>query len=151
MAQTLVDLLTHIVFSTKHRKRIIHPEIEPSLHRYIGGIANNLKSRCLAVNGTEDHLHLLISLSKTIALSDFVRELKVSSAKWVKAQGRNDLMSFGWQDGYGAFAVCRREAPAVIEYIARQKEHHGRLSFEDEYRALVRKAELEFDERYLFD
>ena len=151
MTQTLVELLTHIVFSTKHRKRLIHPEIEPGLHRYMCGIADNLRSRCLAINGVEDHLHLLVSLSKTIALSDLVRELKVSSTKWVKAQGRNDLRLFGWQDGYGAFAVCKREAPAVINYIARQKEHHGRMSFEDEYRALVRKAGLEFDERYLFD
>jgi REP element-mobilizing transposase RayT len=151
MTQTLVDMPIHIVFSTKHRKRIICPEIEPDLFRYMQGIAHNLASRCLAVNGTEDHVHLLVALSKTITLSNFVREVKVSSTKWVKQHGPRSAGTFGWQDGYGGFAVSRRNVPAVVDYIARQKERHARVSFEDEYRTLLRNAELEYDERYLFD
>jgi REP element-mobilizing transposase RayT len=151
MATTLVDNLLHIVFSTKRRRRLITPDAEPLLYRYIGGIVRSLDSRCLAINGVEDHLHLLISLSKTVALSEFMRQVKGSSAKWLKQQDERVFRDFGWQDGYGSFSVSRSRVPLVLEYIARQKEHHRSVSFEDEYRALVVKAQIAFDERFLFD
>ena len=150
MAQTLVDHLSHVVFSTKRRERIILPEIETRLFTYMSGTARNLGCPCLAINGTEDHLHLLVSLSKTLALSAFVRELKSAASRWVKST-YSACGAFAWQDGYGSFSVSRSVAPAVIRYIERQKEHHRRMSFEDEYLGLVRKHGLEFDERYLFD
>ena len=151
MATTLVDTLLHVVVSTKHRRRLIAPDIEPQLYRYVGGIIRSLDSRCLAINGVEDHVHLLISLSKKVALSEFMRQVKGSSAKWLKHQDARVFGDFGWQDGYGSFSVSRSRVPFVVDYIARQKEHHGRVSFEDEYRALVVRAQIAFDERYLFD
>ena len=151
MAQTLVTTYSHIVFSTKHRQRLITDSIEQRLYRYITGIVTNLDSRCVAINGVEDHLHLLAALSKNHALSAFMREVKASSARWIKDQDRGAYRAFAWQDGYGGFSVCTSDLPKVVEYIERQKEHHRRMSFEDEYRALVRKAGVAFDERYLFD
>jgi REP element-mobilizing transposase RayT len=151
MAQTLVDMLSHVVFSTKHRERSIPATIESQLYRYMSGIVRDLQSRCVAINGTADHVHMLISLSKNVALSALMCQVKGSSAKWLKAQDRRAFRAFGWQDGYGAFSVSRSIAPRVVDYIARQKQRHERMTFEEEYRLLVRKAEVEFDEQYLFD
>jgi putative transposase len=150
MARTLVELFLHVVFSTKNRSNLIHPEIEAELHRYIAGIVANLDSRCFAINGTENHLHTLVSLGKTIALSDLVREIKKGSASWLK---RQDAVSRGfyWQDGYGAFSVGRPDLPAVKRYIASQKEHHRRVTYEEEFIALLRENGIEYDERYLWD
>jgi putative transposase len=151
MAQTLVTSFYHVVFSTKHRQRLITTAIEPRLFRYLTGIVTNQDSRCLAINGVEDHLHMLVALSKNHALSEFMRNLKASSTKWLKTQDHGAHRTFGWQDGYGAFSVSTSNVEKVVGYIARQKEHHQRTSFEDEYRALVRRAGLTPDERYLFD
>ena len=151
MAQTLVDMLSHVVFSTKHRERSIPAAIAPRLYRYMSGIVRDLQSRCVAINETADHVHMLISLSKNVALSALMCQVKGSSAKWLKTQDRRAFRAFGWQDGYGAFSVSRSIAPRVVEYIARQKQRHQRITFEEEYRLLVCKAEVEFDERYLFD
>ena len=150
MASTLVTMLSHIVFSTKHRKPLIHPEIESPLYRYMRGIVGNLDSRCLAINGVENHVHLLVSLAKTLALSDFIRDLKSSSTRWVQ---RNGAVAgrFQWQDGYGAFSVSASHVPSVISYIERQKEHHRRITFEDEYLALARRYDHDVDMRYVFD
>jgi REP element-mobilizing transposase RayT len=149
MAQTLVSQLMHVVFSTKHRSPLIRPEIEPALFPYLGGIARQFGSRCLAVNGTEDHVHLLVSLAKTIALSDLVREIKKGSSAWMREKWATP-QRFRWQEGYGAFSVSRSNVPAVERYIASQKAHHRRVSFEDEYLALLTKNGVEFDERYLW-
>ncbi len=147
MAQTLVCLDVHVVFSTKHRANLISPEVEPALFPYVVGIVANLGSKCLAINGTENHVHLLVSLAKTHALCDLVREVKKGSSQWMN-ETRSARGHFGWQDGYGAFAVSRSNVPAVERYIAAQKARHRRMSFEDEYRALLTKSAVEFDERY---
>ncbi len=151
MAQTLVAIYMHVVFSTKHRQPFITPDVEPDLYRYMNGIARSLNSPCLAINGTENHTHLLVSPSKNLPLSDLLCQIKASSTKWVKARDTGRHQSFGCQDGYGAFSVSRTSIPAVVEYIANQKEHHRRTSFEDEFRAMLRKSAIDFDERYLFD
>jgi REP element-mobilizing transposase RayT len=149
MAQTLVELFLHVVFSTKNRSNLIHPKIEVELHRYMAGIVANLDSRCLAINGTENHVHLLVSLGKTIAPSDLVRETKKGSTSWLKQQDAV-RRGFHWQDGYGAFSVGRSDLPAVRRYIASQKEHHRRVSFEEEFVALLDETGLVYDERYLW-
>ena len=151
MAQTLVTAFSHVVFSTKHRQRLITDSIEQRLYRYITGIVTNLDSQCLAINGVPDHVHLLVALSKKHALSAFMREIKASSTRWIKEQDHGAHRRFAWQDGYGSFSVSNSNVPRVIDYIGRQKEHHLHRSFEDEYRELVRRAGLAFDERYLFD
>ena len=147
MAHTLVDLLVHVVFSTKHRLDLITPEIEPTLHRYMSGTIRGLGSRCLALNGIENHVHLLISLSKAAALSDLVRDLKKASSHWMNDNG---AAGFLWQEGYGAFSVSPSNVPAVKRYIASQKQRHGRMSYEDEYVALLKRNGLDYDERFLW-
>jgi REP element-mobilizing transposase RayT len=150
MARTLIEVYLHIVFSTKHRANIIHPEIEAELHRYITGIIANLDSRCIAVNGTENHVHTLVSLGKTMATSSLVREVKKGSTSWLK---RQEAVSrdFSWQDGYGGFSVGRSELPAVHRYIAAQKEHHRRVTYEEEFVSLLDEHGVAYDDRYLWD
>ena len=150
MPQSLASLLVHIIFSTKNRTDLIAPEIETQLYSYIGGILTNNKSRLIAANGTTNHIHLLVSLSKTIALSEIIGDVKRDSSKWVKTQGAK-FGDFHWQDGYGAFSLGQSQVPAVKRYIMGQKEKHQALSFEDEFRSFLRKYEIEFDERYVWD
>ena len=149
MAQTLVSLMVHVVFSTKQRRALITPAVEPELYAYLGGTAKNLASRCLAIGGTENHVHLLISQSKNMALSDLMEEVKKSSSKWIKTKGPQ-FRTFGWQDGYGAFTVGQSTVEALKQYIARQKEHHKRQTFEQELVAFLKKYRIEYDERYLW-
>jgi len=149
MAQTLASLMVHVVFSTKHRRPMITPAVEPELYAYLAGTAKNLESRCLAAGGTENHLHLLISQSKNIALSRLMEELKKSSSKWIKTKGAA-FRAFGWQDGYGAFSIGESNVPALKRYIAGQKERHKRQTFEEEFVALLKKYRIEYDERYLW-
>lgn len=150
MAQTLTSLLVHIVFSTKHRAGLITPEVEPDLFAYMGGILNNEKSVLMASGGTMNHVHLLVSQSKNVALSDLVKEVKQSSSKWIKTQGK-EFADFHWQDGYGAFTIGRSQVKTLRGYFARQKVHHQKQNFEDELRAVLTKYEIEYDERYLWD
>ena len=150
MAQTLTSLLVHIVFSTKHRADLITPEIEPKLFAYIGGILNNEKSVLLASGGTMNHIHLLVSQSKTMALSDLVKDVKQGSSKWIKTQGR-EFADFHWQDGYGAFTIGKSQVETLRGYLAKQKVHYQKQSFEDELREALKNYEVEFDERYLWD
>ncbi|HET7100036.1 MAG TPA: IS200/IS605 family transposase [Terriglobia bacterium] len=149
MAQTLVSLLVHVVFSTKERRPLITSEVEDELYRYVAGTLQNFASPCLAVGGTENHVHLLISQSKNIALSRLMEELKKSSSKWIKTKGTK-LRRFGWQDGYGAFSIGESQVGIVKRYIARQKERHRKQTFEQELMALLQKYQIGYDERYLW-
>ncbi len=149
MAQTLTRLLVHVVFSTKDRRNLIAPAIERELHAYLGGICRNRESPALAIGGTENHVHLLISLSKNIALSDLMMTLKKDSSKWVKTNG-DAFPDFYWQDGYGAFSIGESQVGAVTDYIRGQKERHKTLTFEDEVVALAERYGVVFDPRYLW-
>ncbi|MDR3675597.1 MAG: IS200/IS605 family transposase [Acidobacteriota bacterium] len=149
MAQTLVSLMVHVVFSTKNRQPMITPEIEPELYAYLDGTAKNLESRCLAAGGTENHLHLLLSQSKTVALSHLMEELKKGSSKWIKTKA-TIFRNFGWQDGYGAFTIGESQVEALKLYIAGQKERHKKLTFEQELVTLLNKYHVSYDERYLW-
>src|SRR2546423_4947807 len=102
MASTLTKMLVHITFSTKHRAALIPPSIEPDLYAYIGGICRRIESPLIAMGGTADHVHMLVSLAKTIALSDLMLNVKRDSSKWIKERG-SALDSFRWQDGYFGF------------------------------------------------
>ena len=149
MAQTLTKILMHVVFSTKDRRNLIATAIEPDLHAYLGGICRNHESPALAIGGTENHVHLLISLSKNIALSQLMMALKKDSSKWIKTKG-DAMRQFHWQDGYGAFSIGESQADAVTEYIRGQKERHRSISFEDELMALAKRYGVAFDTRYLW-
>ncbi len=149
MAQTLVSLYVHIVFSTKNRVDMIQTDIEEELWAYIGGILKNNKSKLLASNGTQNHIHLLISLGKTIALSELVGDIKRDSSKWIKTFGEH-YQNFQWQDGYGAFSVGYTQIADVKTYIANQKIHHAETTFEDELRYFLNKYEVEYDENFIW-
>ena len=151
MSQTLTRLLIHIVFSTKHRADLILPAFERDLHRYMAGICRSLESPLLEIGGTANHVHVLTSLSKNIALADLVMNMKKDSSKWIKTRAA-EAKSFRWQDGYSAFSIGESGSAALKRYIKNQKEHHRRRSFEDEVRELVKKYNvIEFDERYAWD
>ena len=128
---------------------MITQEVEPELYAYMAGTAKNLDSPCLAVGGTNNHVHLLISQSKNIALSHLMEEIKKSSSKWIKAKGLG-LRSFGWQDGYGAFTIGQSQVAALRRYIAGQKERHKKQSFEEELVRLLNKYGVQYDERYIW-
>jgi REP element-mobilizing transposase RayT len=149
MAQTLVSLLVHIVFSTKNRANLITPQIEPDLYKYVSGTLRKMESPCLKIGGTGNHVHLLVSQSKNIALAFLLEEMKKSSSKWIKQQDRS-LHSFGWQDGYGAFTIGQSNVGALKRYIEMQKSHHRERSFKDELRALLKKYDVKYDERYIW-
>jgi putative transposase len=150
MSQTLTSLLVHLIFSTKDRVNIITPEVEPDLFAYMGGILKNQGSRLLDAGGTSDHVHLLISQSKNIALSALMEELKKSSSAWIKTAGRT-FRDFHWQDGYGAFSIGQREMPELKRYIANQKEHHRLQTFQQELIQFLEEYGIDYDVRYLWD
>jgi REP element-mobilizing transposase RayT len=150
MAQTLVSLYVHIIFSTKNRVNLITSEIEPDLFAYVGGVLNNNKSKLIAANGTSDHVHLLISLSKNLGLSKLIGDIKRDSSVWIKKQD-SQFQKFYWQDGYGAFSIGHSQIKTVKNYIAKQKIKHAKTDFKSEFRGFLRKYEMEYDERYVWD
>ena len=150
MGQSLVKNYLHIVFSTKHRQAMIYPPVEEELHAYLAGICKNLACTPIIVGGYTDHIHILCMLSKKIALMNLMEELKSHSSKWIKTKSES-LHNFYWKDGYGAFSVNPSEVDTVIKYIANQKEHHAKKTFQEEYRAFLNKYNVEYDERYVWD
>ncbi len=116
---------------------------------YLGGVVREQGGKALAINGTADHVHMLLSLPATMSVSDLVRFVKALSSKWVH-ETLPDQSKFSWQPGYGAFSVSQSNVPAVSTYIQTQEEHHKKVSFQDEFLALLKRNEIEFDERYLW-
>ena len=149
MAQTLVSLLVHVIFSTKNREPFISPSLEPELFAYIGGILKNQNSRLLDAGGTADHVHLLISQSKNVSLSSLMKDLKKDSSFWIKTKGRQ-FDNFHWQDGYGAFSIGHSQIAALKKYISQQKEHHRKRTFQEELMAFLDEYGMEYDVRYLW-
>lgn len=149
MPQSFGSLHCHIVFSTKNRQPYIEDDVQSRLFKYVGGIARNLKCPLIAAGGMPDHVHLLCSMSRTVAVADFVRAIKSNSSSWM--HGDVGITEFHWQEGYGAFAVSYSNINSVKHYLANQREHHRVKSFQDEFRELLRRHELEWDERYVWD
>ena len=150
MGQSLVKNYVHLVFSTKHRESLIYPPIEAELHAYLGGICNKLNCPVLKVGGYINHIHILYMLSKKIALMKLMEELKSHSSKWIKTKGAG-YENFYWQDGYGAFSVNPSEFDRVVAYIENQHEHHRKKTFQEEYRAILKKYDVEYQEKYVWD
>lgn len=149
MGQSLVKNYVHIVFSTKHHQKLINESVEGELYAYLGGICKRLDCQPIKIGGHSDHVHILCMLSKNLALTKLLEEVKSHSSKWIKAKGA-PYKNFYWQDGYGAFSVNPSEVSVVMDYISKQKEHHLRRSFQDEYRAFLKKYVVEYDERYIW-
>ncbi|WP_339793508.1 MAG: IS200/IS605 family transposase [Imperialibacter sp.] len=150
MPQSLVKNYVHIVFSTKHREPLIYPPFEDELHRYMGGICNDLECIPIKIGGYVDHVHILCLLSKKIALMKLLEEVKSHSSKWMKTK-HESLSNFYWQDGYAAFSVNPTQIGRVIAYIAGQHKHHSKNGFMNEFRNLMLQNQMEFDERYVWD
>ena len=150
MPQSLSSILIHLIFSTKNRKPFLTPEIDVELYPYMASIFKAMKSPALVINGTSDHIHTLLSLSRVVSIADVVEEVKTESSKWIKTKGR-EFRRFQWQSGYGAFSIGQSQVPSVKRYIARQKENHRRVTFQDEYRKFLNAYEIKYDERYVWD
>ena len=146
--QSLTFLLIHIVFSTKDRLPAIRPDVQPNLHAYLAVVARNLGCECFRVGGVADHVHLAVGLSRTLTVADLVSELKTSSSQWMKTQNVQD---FAWQRGYGAFSLGRSDLDALVRYIDMQEQHHRKVDFQDELRAILERYGVACDERYLWD
>jgi REP element-mobilizing transposase RayT len=148
MASTYLSLHYHIVFGTKERMPLIDASWRPRLHEYLGGTVRGLGGIPEAIGGVADHVHLLVGLKSTHCLADFVRELKKSATAWVH-DGIDRDGKFAWQNGYAAFTVSATSRDAVREYIANQEEHHRVKSFREEFVAMLEKAGIAYDPRFL--
>lgn len=148
MSQSLSRLHIHLVFSTKGRAACLHDDFRDAMHGYMATVLNNAGCPVALVNSVEDHVHILFELGRTVALSDAVKSVKTASSAWVKTKDTR-LAEFAWQSGFGAFSVSESNTEAVRHYITTQREHHMRVSFQDEYRALLVKNGTAFDERFL--
>jgi REP element-mobilizing transposase RayT len=149
MSKAYTNLIYHFVFSTKDRRPIITADRQERLYEYIGGIIRNLGGIPLGINGVDDHVHVLSKSRPDKAVSDVLRDLKANSSGWMH-DVFPDVAHFAWQRGYGAFSVSASQIEVVQRYIANQKVHHARQSFEDEFIALLRKNGVDFDEKYLW-
>jgi REP element-mobilizing transposase RayT len=149
MSGTYTNLLYHLVFSTKNRIPMISERLQENLYPYMGGIIRGEGGTLLEIGGMPDHVHLLTKFKPTKSISEMLNRIKAKSSKWVNEEQRK-MRKFGWQDGYAAFSVSESVAPSVRRYIQNQKKHHKRQSFQDEFRALLEKHGIEYEERYLW-
>jgi putative transposase len=151
MSQSLAQIYLHIVYSTRDRHPFLSdPEVRNEAHRFLGGHCNKLECPNLCVGGVADHVHVLCRLGRTISVADLIKELKRESSQWLKTKSA-DLADFFWQSGYGAFSVSPSHVEDLRRYIANQEEHHRTESFQDEFRRLLTKYGLTWDERYVWD
>ena len=150
MANTYTSLHYHIVFSTKNREPWIKPDIEQRIWRYLGGIVTTNRMKPIQIGGVDDHVHLLLGAPATMAPSKAAQLIKGGSSAWIHTEFPN-LRDFAWQDGYGAFTVSKSGLPEVKDYILNQREHHQRRTFKEEFLALLKRHEIEYEERYLWD
>lgn len=150
MPQSLAKIYVHLVFSTKNRERVLPDDLRLDFHSYLGGILNGLGCVPVEINSEPDHAHLLFVLSRTETVSNVVGQVKKSSNDWLRSKDPR-FAQFFWQAGYGAFSVSQSAVEEVRDYIRNQHEHHRLKSFQEEYRAFLRRYELEFDERYVWD
>ena len=149
MAQSLAKNLIHIIFSTKNRQPTIAPSVQEDLKAYLVGTLANLDSPSIETNCTEDHVHILCTISKNHSLAKILEELKKSSSKWLKDKAPEFQDSY-WQAGYGAFSVSQSNVESVRSYIRDQEQHHHSATFQEEFRRFLEKHQIEFDEKYVW-
>lgn len=145
---TYTQLLYQLIFSTKERNPSLIKSNRKQLYKYLWGILKNKECHLYRINGVEDHLHIITHIHPTIAVSSLIKDLKISSNKFIKKEGLfPDFI--GWQDGYGAFSYSIKAKDRLVEYVKNQEEHHKTVSFREEYMAFLKEHEIEFDEKYL--
>lgn len=150
MPQSLSKVYVHITFSTKNRENTIDDGIQERLFEYIGGICKGMDCSPIKIGGHYDHVHILCLLSRKVAQTQLLENIKKESSKWIKTIG-DKYTNFYWQNGYGIFSVNPSEIEIVTEYINNQKDHHKKKPFKDEYLAFLRKYDVVYDEKYLWD
>ena len=151
MPQSLSAVYLHLVFSTKDRHPFLRdPALRAETHAYLGGVSKQLDCAPVIIGGVDDHVHILASHARTITQADWVKELKRVSSLWIK-QRDPSLRDFAWQSGYGIFSVSASNIEAVERYIANQEEHHRKTTFQDEYRAFLKRHGIAWDEKYVWD
>jgi REP element-mobilizing transposase RayT len=143
-------LTYHVVFGTKHRLPLIREEFRERLFEYIGGTIRELNGHLIETGGVEDHLHILANFTPAKAVSDMIRDIKANASRWMNSLPEV-LSRFEWQKGYAAFTVSYSQVPSVRQYVRNQKEHHRVTTFEEEYIAFLRRHEIEFEPRWLFE
>jgi putative transposase len=146
MSHTCGNVLLHLIFSTRERRPLIKPEFRDDLFAYLGGIIREMNGAALIINGTADHVHVLLRAQPAHAPAEIARVVKTNSSRWI----RERFPEFAWQTGYGVFSVSESNLPAVTKYIASQEEHHKRHSFQDEFRTFLAKNKIAVDEKYLW-
>ena len=150
MANTFSQIYIQTVFAVSNRQSLIKPEFREDLYKYITGIVTNQGQKLIAINGVADHVHVLIGLRPAMALADLVQEIKADSANFIN-KNRWVRGRFSWQEGYGAFSYGHSQLDTIIRYIQNQELHHKRISFKNEYLTLLRKFDIAFEDKYVFD
>jgi len=150
MANTYTQIYLQVVFSVKGRQNLIHKVWREELHKYICGIVTEKEQKVYAIGGVDDHIHILLSIKPTIALSDLVRDIKANSSKWINEKGLVKTR-FQWQEGFGAFSYSHSQLDTIIAYINNQEQHHMKKTFRDEYVELLQKFNVGYDDKYLFE
>jgi len=147
LSHTSGNLLLHLIFSTKDRRSLITPEIRNDLFAYLGGIIREMSGTALIINGTADHVHMLIRIRPVQAAAEIARVVKTNSSRWIHEKWN---VRFAWQTGYGAFSVSESNVPAVSRYITTQEEHHKKLTFQEEYLTFLKRNKIPYAERYIW-
>lgn len=148
MSQSLSKVILHLIFSTKNRENYIKPELLPSLHAYMATLLRDMESNALRVGGTTNHIHIACTLPRTVTQSELLKKLKIESSKWLKGQG---LTLFSWQRGYGSFSVAQSQLSVLVKYIDNQEVHHKQRTFQEEYLDFLKRYDVPYDERYVWD
>ncbi|PYL60335.1 MAG: IS200/IS605 family transposase [Verrucomicrobia bacterium] len=150
MPQSLSKVILHIIFSTKNREPFLDSDVRPRVHAYLATICRDLGGELVHVGGVADHVHIATTLQRTLSQAEMIEQIKKASSKWIKEVDTR-YRGFFWQRGYAAFSVSPSQLEAVLQYIDAQQEHHRTCTFQEEYRELLRKRGVDFDERYVWD
>jgi REP element-mobilizing transposase RayT len=148
MSHTSGNILLHVIFSTERRRPLIKVDFRHDLFAYLGGIIREMKGAALVINGTADHVHMLVRIRPAHSAAEIARVIKANSSKWVRQKWSRD---FGWQTGYAVFSVSESNVAATTKYISGQEEHHKKQSFQDEFVTFLKKNKIEYDEKYIWD
>ena len=150
MPQSLSRILLHVIFSTKDREPWLTPQIRDRAFAYLSEVGRDVGCEVYRVGGVADHVHLAIQQSRTVTVADFVQKVKQTSSVWIKEHGEH-CAGFAWQAGYGAFSLGASQLQGLTDYIDRQEKHHEKRGFKDEYREFLKKYQIDYDEKYVWD
>jgi len=150
MADTYTKIYVHVVFTVQGRQNLISKQHKDELYKYITGIIQNKKQKMIMINGMPDHIHILIGIKPDIALSDLIRDVKANASSFINEK-RWVMGKFSWQEGFGAFSYSHSQLDSVANYIKNQEKHHTRKTFREEYLELLKKFDVEYDPKYIFD